>query len=62
MAEPSFTGADPSDRTPMNTEVWVCPQCRTRGDLVQQNDGVLLRCGKCGFAGRGKPAPNFDVE
>jgi rubrerythrin len=61
MAESDRT-RDRPNRTPLDTEVWLCPQCRTRGDLVPEADGVLLRCAECGFVSRGKPAPNFDVE
>ena len=63
MTEPGFDEApEVPDRTPLNTEVWQCPQCKTRGDLVPVQDGVQLRCTTCGFMRRGKPAPNFDVE
>jgi hypothetical protein len=63
MADPIFdSGPDPLETTPLNSEVWLCPQCNSCGDLIPVAEGVLLRCGTCGFQRRGKPAPNFDVE
>jgi hypothetical protein len=62
MAGPSSRNPLDRDLTPLNTEVWLCPQCNSRGDLVPAGDGVLLRCGTCGLRQRGRPAPNFDVE
>ena len=53
---------DPRDRNPMNTEVWQCPACRARADLLAVGDDVLLSCSVCGLVDRGHPAPNFDVD
>ncbi len=63
MPAPIFTPpCDLLDRTPLNTEVWLCPQCNDRADLELLRDGVLLRCAKCGLVRPGNPVPNFDVD
>jgi hypothetical protein len=52
----------PQSRHAMNTEVWQCPECRARADLLAIPDGVLLTCDACGFIDSGRPAAPDAVE
>ena len=52
----------PQCRHAMNTEVWQCPECRARADLLAIPDGVLLTCAACGFVDSGRPVAPDAVE